>query len=352
MIAYLGTYTVMGGEGIYRCAFDPATGELEILGSTPGIPNPSFLARHPRRDLLYSVSEVREHGERSGGAVHAFRIDADTGELEKINDQPSGGQGPCHVAVSPDGAWVATTNYASGSVALFGLDPSGALRPAISVIQHSGSSAHPERQQGPHAHSSGFSADSTLLYVADLGLDRLMTYRIDRETGMHPASPPWFATHPGAGPRHFDSHPTSPILYLINEIDSTLTTLARNPGSGGLTEIEHQTTLPAGFSGESTTADIHAHPSGRFVYGSNRGHDSIVRFAVDGNTGALSDPWWCPTGGEHPRNFAVAPDGRFLLAANMNSDSIVVFAIDPRSGELSPTGGTCEVPAPVCLRFA
>ncbi len=348
---HVGTYTIRGSQGIYRCALDPASGAIEILGVTTDIPNPSFLAIHPNGELLYSVSEVRQQGMRSRGAVYALRVERRSGELDRINDRPSGGRGPCHVAVSPDGVWVAAANYASGSVVLFSVESDGSLSEAVSVVQHQGSSVHPQRQQGPHAHSCTFSSDSGLLYVADLGLDRLMVYCIDREAGLGLADPPWFRTQAGAGPRHFDFHPAEPFAYLINEIDSTITAVRREPSTGALRQVACYSTLPLGFEGENSTADVHVHPCGRFVYGSNRGHDSIVGFTIDTSTGKLANPRWWPTHGPNPRNFTIAPGGRFLLAANQDGDDIVVFSIDPVTGSLTPTGHTCNIPAPVCVRF-
>ncbi len=352
LFVYVGTYTYGKSEGIYVYRMDLNSGELKFASVTKGVVNPSFLAFGPRGHCLYSVCEVSQTEGKPGGAVSAFRIDRKTGKLTPLNQQPSGGAGPCHLCVDRKGNCVFVAHYGGGSVSVLPIGKDGRLGKLSHVVQHHGSSVNPRRQKSPHAHSTNLDPANRFLFVPDLGLDKIMIYRLDLAHGkLKPNDEPWFRVKAGAGPRHFTFHPNGRYAYVINELDCTLTAFAYDGERGRLTEIETASTLPEGFEGENTCADVHVLPSGKFVYGSNRGHDSIVIFAVDEATGKLAYVGHEPTQGKTPRNFAITPMGDFLLAANQNSNTIVVFRIDPRTGKLSPTGQVVEVPTPVCLKM-
>jgi 6-phosphogluconolactonase len=357
VFVFVGTFTrtVPHGrgqaEGIAVLRLDPATGGLTPVQTVPDVANPSFLALHPRRPLLYAVNAVPEQDGRPGGSVSAFAVDPATGGLTFLNRQPSHGAGPCHVSVDRSGRWAFVANFGGGSIAALPIREDGSLGPATDTVQHVGSSVHPERQRGPHAHSINLDPDNRYALVADLGLDRVMIYRLDLERGaLPPNDPPWTATAPGAGPRHVDFHPNGRHVFVINEIDSTLTAYDYDAARGTLGEIQTVSTLPEGFAGANSTADVHVHPSGRFVYGSNRGHDSLVIFAVDPATGRMSYVGHEPTHGRTPRNFAIDPTGAFLFAANQDSDTIVTFRVDQTTGVLTPTGQVTAVLTPVCIK--
>lgn len=349
-LVYFGTYTRQKSKGIYVARLEAATGKLTAPELAAELPNPSFLAVHPNRRFLYAVSEMG--GGQKGGAVSAFSIDATSGKLTFLNRASSGGSGPCHLVVDKTGRNVVVVNYGSGSVAVLPLEADGRLREASSFIQHKGSSVNPKRQQGPHAHSVNLSADNRFAVVADLGLDQVLVYRLDAAKGViTPNDPPFTAVKPGSGPRHFAFHPKGKFAYVINELASTVTAFAYDAARGVLKEIQTTTTLPADFSGVNYTAEVQVHPSGKFLYGSNRGHNSIAVFQVDGRKGTLTAVEQTPTQGKTPRNFGIDPSGTWLLAANQDTDNVVAFRIDQKAGRLTPTGQTLEVGAPVCVKF-
>lgn len=355
---FVGTYTrtlphVQGkSEGIYLLAMDPTSGALSVVSKTVGVENPSYLTFHPNRKYLYAANEVGDFGGKASGAVSAFAIDSVTGALTFLNQVPTDGAAPCHLSVDATGRYLSTANYSGGSVCVHPIAPDGSLGKMSDFIQHVGTSVNSQRQNEPHAHSFTLSADNRFAYVADLGMDKIMIYAFDAERGkLTPAAQPWVRVPPGSGPRHFDFHPTRPYAYVINEIGSTITTFAYEASSGRLTELQSVSTLPAGFEGRSHCADIHVHPTGKFVYGSNRGHDSIAAFAIDPSSGLLTAVGHEATGGKIPRNFAIDPTGNFLLAANQNTDTVVVFQIEQTTGKLSATGQSLAVPTPVCLKF-
>ncbi|HUT88209.1 MAG TPA: lactonase family protein [Thermoguttaceae bacterium] len=350
LVVYVGTYTGGDSRGIYRCRLDLGTGTLRSLELAAETLNPSFLALHPSGRFLYAVGEIGNFGGGKTGAVSAFRIEPKSGKLTPLNQQPSRGTGPCHLTVDRTGRNVLVANYGSGSVACLPIGDDGRLGDATSFVQHEGSSVNPQRQQGPHAHVVELDAANRFAFVADLGLDKILIYRLNADRGqLTPNDPPSAAVAPGAGPRHFAFHPTGRFAYVINEIDSTVTAFGYDAQRGALEPLETVPTLPEGFTGKSTTAEIVVHPSGRFLYGSNRGHDSLVIFAVDARTGKLRYVGHEPTQGKAPRNFAIDPSGDYLLAANQGTDNVVVFRIDANTGELRPTGHSLEVPKPVCL---
>jgi 6-phosphogluconolactonase len=351
---YFGTYTGAKSRGIYLSTLDLATGALSapVLAATNT--NPSFLALHPGGRFLYAVNEVGTFGGQPGGSVSAFAIEPASGQLRLLNQQGTRGAGPCHLTIDPAGRNVLVANYGGGSVTVIGLEADGRLGAVGSFIQHRGSSVNPRRQEAPHAHGVYLDAAHRLAFVPDLGLDRIQMYRFDAEQhGLSAADPePFVAVKAGAGPRHLAFHPNGRFAYVINELQSSITAFAYDAARGSLRELQTVATLPADFQGESTTAEIAVHPGGRFLYGSNRGHDSIAAFAVDETTGRLALLQHQPTQGRTPRSFAIAPGGAFLVAANQDSDDVVVFRIDPRTGRLSPTGTKVAVGAPVCVLFA
>lgn len=343
---YIGTYTRGASEGIYRVTLDTATGRLGAPALAATTENPSFLAAHPAQPVIYAAGE---HG--GGGMVTAFHILPD-GALEELNAAPSEGAGACHVAAHPNGRHVAVANYSSGNIAVLPVDMVGHLGPAQGTAQFTGSGPHPRRQQQPHAHAVAFSPDGALLLSPDLGTDQVWIYGVGRgERSLAPHAPPTLKLAPGAGPRHLAFHPNGRFLYVINELDNTITAFAFDAATGGFETLHSVGTLPEGFEDSNTTAEIRVHPGGRFLYGSNRGHDSIATFAVDPETGRLSPVGHTPTGGKTPRNFNVDPTGRHLLAANQNSDTLIHFNIDPDTGLPSPSGHQVEIPAPVCVLF-
>lgn len=352
-ILYVGTYTSGSkSEGIYLYRMNPASGELKRLGVAKGVVDPSYLAIDDNRKFLYAVNETSEFSGKPTGAVTAFAIDQRTGELKTLNQQPSHGTSPCYITIEPSGKFVLVANYSSGSLAVFPRQSDGSLGEATDVVQHQGSGHNPSRQEGPHAHCIVLDRAGKYAFAADLGLDKVMIYRFDAKAGkLTPNTQPFAQTKPGAGPRHFVIHPGNKFAYLINEIDSSLTAFAYDGSQGTLKEMQTVTTLPAGFQGENTCADVHVHPSGRFLYGSNRGHDSIVAFTIDEHTGKLGYLAHEPTQGKTPRNFALDPSGSLLYAANQESGTVVTFRIDQKTGKLQATGQITEIPKPVCLKF-
>jgi 6-phosphogluconolactonase len=352
VLVFVGTYTRGESKGIYLCQLDPATGKLTAPELVAETPSPSFLALHPSRPLLYAVGEMGlSKGAKTGG-VSAFTIDAKTGKLTLLNQQSSGGAGPCHLVVDQTGRCVVVANYNSGSVACLPIRDDGGLGEAASSFQHEGSSIAP-RQKGPHAHCVTLDAANRMAFVPDLGLDKVMIYRLEpAKAQLSPSDPPSAAAAPGAGPRHLAFHPNGRYAYVINELNSTMTVYSYDAARGALNAVQSISTLPEGFTGNSTTAEVEVHPSGKFVYGSNRGHDSIAIFAVDGTTGKLTLVGHEPTQGKTPRNFAIEPTGKYLLAANQDGNNIVVFSIDAETGKLHPTGSSVKVGSPVCIKFS
>jgi 6-phosphogluconolactonase len=345
-LAFIGTYTTGESEGIYTYRFDAGTGALERLSVIGGISNPSWVEISPSGRYLYAV------GEESHGVIKAYAVDRATGALTYLNEQLTGGEVPCHISVDPTESYALLANYGSGSVAMLPIQADGSLGPLTGFVQHEGSSIHPVRQLGPHAHSIILDAANGLAFAPDLGIDKLLVYDLDLDKGtLAPHEIPWVRTPAGAGPRHFDIHPNGQFAYLINELASSVTVLRYYADLGVFGEIETVSTLPDGFDGETTCADIHVAPSGKFVYGSNRGHDSIAMFAIDQATGRLTSLGHESTRGQTPRNFTIDPSGTWLLAANQDTSTIVTFRIHPQTGHLHPTGQITNIPNPVCIKL-
>ncbi len=347
---YVGTYTDGKSEGIYRFTFDPVSGEATEPTLAAEAVNPSFLALHPNGRFLYAVGEMGDFRGEKTGALSAFAIDPASGDLRLLNQQPSRGSGPCHLVVDGSGRVVLVANYGSGTVAALPLAEDGRLGEPTSVHSHAGTGPNEGRQEGPHAHGIALDAAQRRAVVADLGADRLFVYDLEAATGaLTPADPPAVTLEPGAGPRHVVFDPRGELLYSINELDSTVTVLRYDAAAGGLESVQAISTLPDDFEGESWTAELEISPDGRFLYGSNRGHDSLAVFAVDPASGRLSLQGHVSTGGRWPRHFSVDSTGRWLLAANQRSDSIVPFRLDPESGMPAAAGPAIAVPRPVCV---
>ncbi|TWT56981.1 6-phosphogluconolactonase [Thalassoglobus neptunius] len=355
MRVYVGTYTRGDSQGIYTFTLDMETGKPSEPKLAAELANPSFVAISPDHQFLYCVNEVSDlpgpRGQKVGG-VTSFKLDSETGDLTKLNNQLTGGAGPCHLVVDKTGSCLVVANYGGGSVASLPILEDGSLDAITSFIGHIGSSINPRRQEAPHAHSANIDANNKRVVVADLGLDKLLVYQLNPETGtLSPNSPPSVSTKPGDGPRHFCFHPNGNYAYSNNELSSSLTAYSYDPESGELSPLMTKSTLPdeGEFEGNST-AETLVHPSGKFVYVSNRGHNSIAGFRIQ-DDGTIEPIGHTSTQGEIPRNFGIDPTGTFLLAANQNSDTIVVFRISQEDGSLEPTGNVVNVPTPVCVRM-
>lgn len=346
---YVGTYTSGGSEGIYLCRLDMATGALERVGVTRGVAEPSYLALEPKGRYLYAVNELTKFEGKPGGAVSAFSIHPQSRELTFINQRPSEGGAPCYLQVDAKGGFVLVANYVGGNVAVLPIQEGGGLGAAVEKKQHEGSGPNAQRQEGPHAHQIRLDAANRYAFVSDLGTDKIMLYRFDEQQGkLTPGTPPSVSSKPGAGPRHLTFHPNGRFVFSINELDSTITAYAYDAAQGTLTALQTITTLPDGYSGSNDCADIHVSPDGRFLYGSNRGHDSIVVYAID-SEGKLTYVEHVTTRVKWPRNFAIDPTGTFLLVANQKGNSLIAFQRNAQTGKLTPVGQPLEVPAPTCL---
>ena len=353
LLAYIGTYTDAKSRGIYVSHFDPRTGHLSPAELAAETKNPTFLAVHPKQRVLYAAGEVDDFGGHETGSVSAYRFDSESGKLTLLNQQPSGGTAPCHLAVDATGRCVLVANYGSGSIAALPLQPDGSLGPPATVIQHHGSSVNRQRQAGPHAHFITPDPANRLALVCDLGLDQVLLYRFEpAKSSLTQGDPPAVALKGGSGPRHLAFAPSAHRLYVINEMGSTLTAFAYDTKKPGLTELQTVSTLPAAFSGQSTCAEVQVSSSGKFLYASNRGHDSIAIFAIDSRTGTLTPIGHEPTRGKTPRHFALTPGGKWLLAENQDANEVVVFGVDSRTGKQSATGTRIEVGSPACIVFA
>ena len=340
---FVGTYTHKDSQGIYRFRYGTADGTLSECTLVAESGEPSFLALNSKRTYLYAANEYAEQD----GGVSAFAIDPGSGNLTLLGTKSSGGTWPCHISVTADDRYLLTANYGTGTATIHPIADDGSLLDATGVVEHSGSGPHP-RQVAPHAHSINVGPDDQLAFVADLGIDRVVIYRIDHETRKLVAAGE--GTVPaGHGPRHFAFHPSGAYAYAINELVSSVTPFRLDAARGVLEELDTISTLPDDCAAPSTCADIRISSDGRFVYGSNRGHDSIAVFAVEDMGATLRPIDHTPTGGEHPRNFGLSPDGDFLLVANQDSNNIVTMKVDKETGLLTPTGDVAECSMPVCL---
>jgi 6-phosphogluconolactonase len=351
---YLGTYTggKEGSKGIYKCVLDVTTGKLSAPELVAETTNPSFLVVSPDRKFLYAAGEVSDFGgSKNVGAVTAFAIEPKTGKLKMLNAQPSGGAGPCHVNIDKTGRTVVVANYTGGSCASLPVQADGKLGEPASVMQHKGTSVDKDRQEGPHAHSINIDPSNKFAVCADLGLDQVLIYKLDPVKGtLTPHEPPFVATAPGSGPRHFAFHPTKPMAFVINEMKCTLNSLKFDKEKGTFTIIDTASTLPREVGKGDSTAEVVVHPNGKWVYGSNRGHNSIVAFEVN-DEGKLKLIGHQGEGIKTPRNFNIDPTGQWLLVGNQSGGSVSVFKINQATGALEKTDNSATLGSPVCIKF-
>jgi 6-phosphogluconolactonase len=352
-LVYVGTYTNDEGsksKGIYAYRYDAATGKLTPLGLAAESTNPSFVAVHPNGKFLYAVNELATYNGPNSGGVSAFSIDRATGKLTLLNELPSRGADPCYITVDKTGKFVLVANYTGGSVIVYPILEDGRLGEASALVQHTGHGTDPKRQEAAHAHSIDLSPDNKFAFVDDLGLDELLTYRFDSGKGLL-TDAKFASADPGAGPRHFALRPDGKFGYVVEEMHATVAVFSYDAASGAFHPVQTISTIPAGFKARNDDAEIAVHPSGKFLYASNRGHDSIAVFAIDSAKGTLTTVEITSTGGKEPRSFEIDPTGTLLFAANQKSDSIVIFKIDAKTGKLTPTGKVLDVPTPVCVKF-
>lgn len=350
MFAYVGSFTTKQrkarGDGIHVYRVDGATGAWAHLQHVGDLVNPSFLVLSRDQRFLYSV-----HGDREYAT--AFALDPQTGRARLINHAASGGRNGVRQAIDPRGKFLVVANYATGSVAVLPIAPDGSLKDQHQRVVLAGEPGpHKGEQTGSHPHDVAFDPSGRFVLVPDKGLDRIFVFRFDAATGRLSPEPHFVKSRPGAGPRHLVFHPTLPIVWVLNELDSTAATYGWDAARGTLSSIQVVTTLPRTFAGHSTTAEITVSPDGGFLYCSNRGHDSVAVYAGDPRDGSLTAIQWQPTQGRDPRFIGLDPAGRFLYAANEQSDTIVTFRVDVRSGKLAPTGQTIDTASPVTMVFA
>jgi 6-phosphogluconolactonase len=356
-IFYVGTYTADDGKatqskGIYAFRYDAATAEITPLGLAAETTNPSWVVVHPNGNFLYATNELKDYKGLNSGGLSAFSIDHATGKLTFLNEVASRGADPCYASVDRTGKYLLVANYTGGSVAVFPIQQDGKLGEASAFIQHNGHGPNAQRQEAAHAHSIDLSPDNRFAFVDDLGLDELKIYRFDSSKGtLTPNDPPFAKVEAGAGARHFALAPSGKFAYVVDEMGSKVSVFASDLSNGTLHPLQTISTIPADFKGENDDAEIHIHPSGKFLYASNRGHDSIAVFSIDPGKGTLTLVEVTPTQGKIPRSFEIDPTGTLLFAANQKSDNIVVFKIDANTGRLTPTGKVLSVARPVAIKF-
>lgn len=352
-IMYVGTYSVRGSEGVYVFEFDRKAGTMQQIQAVSNAKSPSFLALHPSGNYVYSVNEAAQAGPNREGAVSSYTIDRATGKLTFRNSQSSMGGGPCHVSVDQTGKTAFVSNYGGGSLAVLPINADGTLGASTDSVQNTGTGPNAKRQEKSHVHSAILSPDNRFVYVSDLGTDKLHIYEVDaKASSVKPAKMAYISVKPGSGPRHFTFHPNGKYAYLVEELTSAVAVFSRDAQTGALTLLDDNVkTLPADFTGGNTSADIHIDPSGKFLYQSNRGHNSLAIFAI-GNDGKLTKVGNQPTEGKTPRNFLIDPKGDFVFVAHQDTDNITIFRRDQKTGKLTYTGQSVNVPAPVCILMA
>ena len=350
---YIGTYTSGDSQGIYLSELDTETGILAPPQLVAETENPSFLALTPSASYLYAVNETTDFKGEAAGSVSAYAVDSKSGKLTFLNQQSTKGGAPCHLVIDNAAKNVLVANYVGGNVACLPIHSDGSLQSTSSVIQHHGSSVNAGRQEGPHAHSINLDPQNRFAFAADLGLDKILVYRFDADLGTLTAHEPMgISVMPGAGPRHFAIHPNGQFAYVNNEMQLTVDAFTYDSKAGVLASIQTISTVPENTTGDNlSTAEIQVHPSGKFLYGSNRGHNTIVAYRIDPHNGTLSYIENQSTAGQTPRNFAIDPTGNYLLAENQTTNTIVVLRIDPETGKLKPTGNSVKVPSPVCVKM-
>lgn len=349
---YIGTYTTGKSEGIYSFKFDPSSGSLEPLGVAAKIGTPAYLAVSRDNSLLYSIADSGLIDGKPAGAVAAFKIDKVTGALELLNQQPANSLVSCHINVDASNKYLFAANYKQGLLSVFPLKSDGSIGPILNTIHHQGTGANPERQEMPHTHFVSVTPEGKYLCAVDLGIDRIMAYELNMSNGALTFSESLTAAiEPGRGPRHMVFHPNRKFAYVVNELISSVAAMEYDSAKPGFKQLQYISTLPESFDGQSACAAIKISADGRFLYASNRGHDSIAIFSIDQNTGRLTPVDYASTLGKHPRDFEIDPTGKFLVATNMDSDSLILFSIDGESGRIKPTGTVFEVPDPICVKF-
>ncbi|MCM3745832.1 lactonase family protein [Paenibacillus pasadenensis] len=344
---FAGSYAEPDGPGLYLYRWKEEALELELLAQADGLKNPTFLNVDAAGGKVYAISEGKNESGGKNGVAVSYRFQPETGTLERIGEAPTTDGPTCHIERSPDGTRLIVVSYHGGMAGLMELHADGSIGRRLDQPQHEGHSVNPERQDRPHPHSAKFSPDGKYVFVQDLGLDLIRTYKLENDRMVPVADN---AVHPGAGPRHLAFHPNGKYAYVINEVDSSVSVLEYDPAAGALTELQHWPTLPAGFEGENTCAEIAVSEDGRFVYGSNRGHDSLVVFAVEEDGRKLNVIQHIPVEGKHPRHFALLPGGQYLLAASKDTNNIAVFRVDGENGKLTFTGRHTSVSQPVCVQ--
>ena len=346
---YVGAYAEGENEGIYIYKFDATDGDLKYISTAKGVVNPSYLAIHPKNNLLIAVNETGEYEGKKSGSVSSFEIDPENGSLRQLSQVLSGGGAPCYVSINKSATLAFVANYSGGNVSVFPITDNGNLMPYTILKQHSGSGPK-KSQSGPRAHAFVLDPKENYILAVDLGIDKVISYAFDKKSGvLNAQSELDFAK--GAGPRHLTFHPNKKLAFVISELNSTITSCTYDAKLGKLSSVMTVNTVPDDFEGDSYCADIHVSPNGKFLYGSNRGHDSIVIFKIDQKTGKLSHVEHHSVNGKWPRNFMIDPTGKFLLAANQHSNNIVVFKIDAETGKLRANGVEVEVSKPVCLKM-
>jgi 6-phosphogluconolactonase len=349
-LLYVGTYTEHGSKGIYAYRFDARTGQAAALGLAAESVQPSFLTVDAGGHFLYAVNEIESYDGQATGAVSAFAIDSASGKLSLLNQVTSRDGGPAHIALDRTGKYALVSNYTRGSVAAFPVLKDGRVGEASAFVQHHGAGVDKERQEQPHAHAVAMSSDNRFALVADLGLDEVFAYPFDSAKGTLGQDPGITKAKAGAGPRHLVFNSKGTLLYVINELQSSVTIYAYDAAKGGLRELSTISTLPDGFSGHAAAAEIALHPSGKFLYASNRGPDSIAVFSI-GADGSLGHVEFVPVDGKTPRNFAIDPTGSWLLVGAQESDKVVVFRINKKTGRLTRTGQVLQISSPACVTF-
>lgn len=350
-IIYIGTYTAPGKPGLFVFKFNRKSGDLELIQEVGGMESPSYLEINPNGKFLYSANRSTVIDDKQWGSISSYSIDQLSGRITHLNDQPSFGSESCHVSIDSKGRLVFVANYTTGNVSVFPIIPDGSLGTISESVQHTGSSIDKSRQEGPHAHCTTVSPDDKYLYATDLGIDKIKSYRIDYENNkLIPIPESDGLVKKGAGPRHFTIHTNEKYAYVIEELSSSITFFDYNKEDGSLTERQRISTIPEGFNDINYCADIHISPSGKYLYGSNRGHNSLAIYSINQEDGMLSIVDYQSTFGEWPRNFLIDPNGEFVFVANQNSDNIVVFKLDNTSGKLKKTGEINDLPKPVCIK--
>jgi 6-phosphogluconolactonase len=350
-IIYVGTFSENDSKGIYVMEFDRNTLNFKEIQTIHDRKSPSFITIHPNKKYLYAAYREGTGNQDPNGTIIAYAIKSDSGELEKINEVSSRGAGPCHISVDPAGSTVFVSHYQGGNLASFKTLDNGGISEAASFIQHEGGSKHPERQAGPHMHSMIPSRDGQFVYASDLGLDKIMVYRLNpSESTLSLATPSYAGSAAGAGPRHFVIHPHLPYAYSVEELSNTVAIFKVDPESGALSPLDRVNMLSDQVRTDfNAAADIHISKNGKWLYASNRGQNNLAYYAINNSDGALTLKGHVDSGGEHPRNFKIDDMGEFVFVANMNSDNVVVFSHDPQTGMLTPTGKSIHIPRAVCI---